>query len=112
MRFLLDENLEHEVYHRLRNRGHDVRHVDLSDEFRKGDSDDALATFSRDYGFVIVTYDDDFRDDFSDAEFHAVLYLSDQSLSAKTIAEVLQEISTYYDPGELEGFMTIGRSWL
>lgn len=65
MRFLLDENLEHEVYHRLRNRGHDVRHVGLSDELRKGDSDEALATFSLESRFVIGTYDDDFRDDFS-----------------------------------------------
>jgi len=79
---------------------------------RETDSDDALATFSLDYGFVIVTYDDDFRDDVSHDEFYAVLSVPDQSLSAKTIAEVLQEISTSYDPGELEGFMTIGRSWL
>lgn len=31
MKFLLDENLEHEVVHRLRNDGHEVRHVDLGD---------------------------------------------------------------------------------
>ena len=79
---------------------------------RETDSDDALATFSLESRFVVVTYDDDFRDDVSDDEFYAVLSVPDQSLSAKTIAEVLHEISTYYDPGGLEGFMTIGRSWL
>ena len=96
MRFLLDENLEHEVFHRLRNGGHEVRHVDLSEELSKGDSDGDLAAFSRESQFVIVTYDDDFRDD----------------LSAKTVAGVLDEISTYYDGSDLRGFLTIGRSWL
>ena len=112
MRFLLDENLEHEVFHRLRNDGHDVRHVDLSEELSKGDADGDLAAFSRESQFVIVTYDDDFRDDFPDDEYHAVLYVPDQTLSAETIAGVLDEISTYYDGDDLRGFLTIGRSWL
>jgi predicted nuclease of predicted toxin-antitoxin system len=112
MRFLLDENLEHEVFHRLQNYDHEVVHVDLSSELNKGDSDTALATFSREQNFVIVTYDDDFRDEFSDDDYHAVLYLPDQTLSAKTIAKALHEISTYYQQSDLQGFMTIGKSWL
>jgi predicted nuclease of predicted toxin-antitoxin system len=112
MRFLLDENLEHEVYHRLRDDGHDVRHVDLSDRFEKGDSDSDLASFSLEREFVIVTYDDDFRDDFGEDDYHAVLYLPDQTLSAEKIATVLHEISTYYRRSELRGFTTLGRSWL
>jgi predicted nuclease of predicted toxin-antitoxin system len=112
MNFLLDENIEHEVCHRLRNDGHDVRHVDLSDRLSKGNADAELATFSLEHEFVIVTYDDDFRDDFSEDEYHAVLYLPDQTLSSKTIADVLHEISTYYTQAELRGFLTIGQSWL
>ena len=112
MRFLLDENLEHEVFHRLEDHGHEVLHVDLSDRLSKGTSDSDLAAVSREHRFVIVTYDDDFRDDFSESEYHAVLYIPDQTLSAGTIADVLQEISTYYRQNELQGFMTVGRSWL
>lgn len=112
MNFLLDENLEHEVHHRLHNYGHDVRHVDLSDQLSKGASDSDLATFSREHRFVIFTYDDDFRAEFTDDEYHAVLYLPDQTLSATMIADVLHEISTYYAQSELRGFMTVGRSWL
>lgn len=84
----------------------------FSTELNKGDSDSALATFSRERNFVIVTYDDDFRDEFSDDEYYAVLYLPDQTLSAKTIANALHEISTYYQQSDLQGFMTIGKTWL
>jgi predicted nuclease of predicted toxin-antitoxin system len=112
MKFLLDENLEHEVGHRLEHDGHEVMHVGTSDRLQNGDSDETLATFSQDHRAVIVTYDDDFRDDFCQDEFHAVLYFPDQALSADTIATALHEISTYYQHSELRGFMTVGKSWL
>ncbi|PSP54201.1 hypothetical protein BRC74_01585 [Halobacteriales archaeon QH_7_68_42] len=106
------QTVAEEVFHRLRDHSHDVRHVDLSDELSKGDSDDDLAAFSHEYQFVIVTYDDDFRDDFTEDEYHAVFYLPDQTLSAETIADVLHEISIYYQQSDLQGFMTIGKSWV
>jgi len=112
MRFLLDENFEHEILHRLRHYGHEVVHVDRSDELDKGDADTELAAFSRDREFVIVTYDDDFRDDFTDDEYHAVLFVPDQTLAAETVADALHEISTYYPQDELDGFLTVGKSWL
>jgi predicted nuclease of predicted toxin-antitoxin system len=104
------------VFHRLRHYGHDVVHVDRSEDLEKGDADDALAAFSREREFVIVTYDDDFRDDFRDdfsgSEYRAVLYIPDQTLAAEQIADALHEISTYYGQDELDGFLTVGRSWL
>jgi hypothetical protein len=112
MRFLLDENLEHEVYHRLDSYGHDVRHVDLSDELGKGDPDPALARFSREGRRVIVTYDDDFRTDVPEAAYHAVLYLPDQTRSATEVADALHEVSKYYGTDDLTGFRTVGRDWL
>ena len=112
MKLLLDENIEHEVYHRLEKYGHELLHVEVSDELSKGETDERLARKSRPDGWIIVTYDADFRDDFSDTEYRAVLYFADQTLSAKTIADVLHEISTYYEGEELHGFLTVGRSWL
>lgn len=35
-RLILDENVEHEVFHRLDNYGHDVEHVDFVTELGKG----------------------------------------------------------------------------
>jgi predicted nuclease of predicted toxin-antitoxin system len=112
MRFLLDENIEHEVYHRLGNYGHDLLHVEISDGLNKGDTDERLAAVSRSEDWIIVTYDDDFRDDFDEDDYRGVLYFTDQTLSAKTVADVLHEISTYYEQDELCGFLTVGNSWL
>lgn len=112
MRFLLDENMEHEVYHRLESDGHDILHVEISDELATGDTDESLAAVSQSGDWIIVTYDDDFRDDFDETDYRAVLYFVDQTLSAKTIAEVLETISTYYEQDELRRFLTVGRSWM
>jgi predicted nuclease of predicted toxin-antitoxin system len=112
MRFLLDENLEHEIFHRLENGGHDVLHVEVSEGLSKGDSDTELGACSRQDERVIVTYDDDFLTELSEEAYYAVLYFPDQSLSAREVAEVLEEISTYYDEEQLRGVQTVGRSWL
>jgi hypothetical protein len=112
MKSLLDENLEHEVFHRLDNYGHDLVHVEISEEITKGAPDTELATISRQENRVIVTYDDNFRTDFVDGDYDAVLYFPDQTLSVRDVADVLHEISTYYAQDQLQGFMTVGRSWL
>jgi predicted nuclease of predicted toxin-antitoxin system len=112
MKFLLDENLEHEVYHRLEDDGHDLLHVEISDRLAKGTSDDHLARLSREERWIVVTYDDDFRDDFSEDDYHAVLLLPDQTLPANEVADALHAISTYYQQDQLRGIMTVGRSWL
>jgi hypothetical protein len=47
-RLILDENVEHEVLHRLENYGHDVEHIDFSTELRKGTATDrSLGTLKR-----------------------------------------------------------------
>ena len=112
MRLLLDENIEHEVYHRLENYGHELLHVEVSDELDKGDTDERLAEISRLDDWIIVTYDDDFRDDFTETDYRGVLYFAEQTLSAKTVADVLHEISIYYEQDDLRGFLTVGQSWL
>ena len=61
---LLDENVEHEVLHRLRNYEHTVEHIDLHDHLQKGDEDRVLAQYSRSNQALIMTYDDDFETDY------------------------------------------------
>jgi predicted nuclease of predicted toxin-antitoxin system len=112
MRFLLDENLEHEIYHRLENDDHDVIHVEVSEGLSKGDSDTDLGKRSLQDERVVVTYDDDFLTELSEADYYAVLYFADQSLSAREVADILEEISTHYDEEQLRGVRTVGRSWL
>lgn len=111
MTVLVDEHIEHEGYHRLRGTNHEVRHVDLSDQLRKGATDAELVNFSRESRCILVTYDDAFRDYVSESALYGVLYLPDQTLSAKHIADVLQDISTYFDQRTLRGFTTVVSSW-
>jgi len=111
MRVLLDENLEHEVLHRLENYGHECLHVGRSDGLSKGDSDEDLAAVSKQDGRVIVTYDDDFRTEFAESDYHAVLFFPDETLSARNVADAVHEISTHYDSAQL-GFQAVGQSWL
>jgi predicted nuclease of predicted toxin-antitoxin system len=59
-RLLLDENVEHEVGHRLENYGHDVVHVDFEPKLGKGATDRSLAEYTLAEDRVLVTYDDDF----------------------------------------------------
>ncbi|WP_135364184.1 DUF5615 family PIN-like protein [Halosimplex halophilum] len=66
---LLDENVEHEVCHRLRSDGYDADHVDFHDRLGKGDSDRALAQYSLENDALIVTYDDDFETHYGESEY-------------------------------------------
>lgn len=45
-RLILDENVEHGVFHRLKNYGHDVEHVDFVPELGKGTVDHPIARYS------------------------------------------------------------------
>jgi hypothetical protein len=43
---LLDENLEHEILHRLRKYGHEAEHIHFHENLQKGDEDEILAQYS------------------------------------------------------------------
>lgn len=59
-RLLLDENIEHEVFHRLENYGHEAEHVDFVPTLGKGAADTSIGEYSNEEDRAIVTYDDDF----------------------------------------------------
>lgn len=44
-RLVLDENIEHEVLHRLKNYGHDAEHVDYEPSLGKGIGDTSIAEY-------------------------------------------------------------------
>lgn len=73
-RLLLDENVEHEVRHRLENYGHDVEHVDYVPALGKGAPDTSIGEFSLQENRVVVTYDDDFVTSVGGDQFRAVVY--------------------------------------
>lgn len=111
-RLILDENVEHEVFHRLENYGHDVKHVDFVSELGKGTEDYPIAQYSHDTDRVIVTYDDDFVLEVDEADYCAVLYIHNARLSVKEVADIIHTVSQHYPQDEIQGLEYIGREWL
>lgn len=110
--FLLDENIEHQVLHRLVHRGYTVEHVDFIAELGKGATDRSVADFSLDEEMVIVTYDDDFLLQYGWSEFYGVVHIPDVSLSAREIADILHRMAESYPESAFEGVEHAGREWL
>jgi predicted nuclease of predicted toxin-antitoxin system len=109
---VLDENVEHDVYHRLENYGHDVEHVDFVPDLGKGANDDPIAQYSLKTDRVILTYDDHFVLDIDQDEYRAVVYMGDATLSAKQVADIVHAVSQLYPQEELDGVEHVGDAWL
>jgi predicted nuclease of predicted toxin-antitoxin system len=111
-RLLLDENVEHEVFHRLENYGHDVEHVDFVPKLGKGTADHPIAQYSLNTDRVIVTYDDDFVLDVDEGTYRAVLYFDNATLSVEQVADIIHAVSQQYPQAELVGLEYVGEEWL
>ena len=109
---LLDENVEHEVLHRLRNYEHTVEHIDLHAQLQKGAEDRVLAQYSRSNQALIVTYDDDFETDYEESDYWGVLFIVDSDWTAIQVADVVHRILELYPPAELQSMNIVGREWL
>jgi hypothetical protein len=111
-RLVLDENVEHEVFRRLENYGHDVEHVDFVPELGKGTDDHPIAQYSLDTDRLIVTYDDDFVLEVDDTDYRGTLYIDDATLSVETVADVVHTVSRHYPQSEVHGLEYLGDEWL
>ncbi|WP_255150108.1 DUF5615 family PIN-like protein [Halorarius halobius] len=111
-RLVLDENVEHEVLHRLDNYGHDVEHVDFVPELGKGTGDRSIAQYSLDTDRVIVTYDDDFVLEVAEDDYRAVLFIGNATLPVEQVADMIHAVSTAYPQAELHGLEYVGEEWL
>jgi hypothetical protein len=109
---LLDECMEPEVRHRLRNYGHTVEHVLTHDTLQRGDPDRNLADYSLEHNVLIVTHDPDFGEDFDESEYWGALGFSDDDWSGKQVADVTHAILGFYDKASLRAFNPVGREWL
>lgn len=111
-RLLLDENVEHEVRHRLDNYGHDVEHVDDVSNLGKGINDGSIGGYSKDHDRIVVTYDDDFVLELSESDYRAVFYFGDETLSAKQVADVIHRVTEVYPQEKVNGLHYLGEEWL
>ena len=109
---LLDENIEHAVLHELDDRGHDVRHVDFVSELGKGAADSDVTAHSRRADRAILSYDDDFRDEFDRSAYYGFIFVPDETLSSEQIARILDAMSQHFDQQDLHGVHILDTGWL
>jgi len=112
LRLLLDEMVEHEVMDRLTDFGHDVEHVDLNDELDKGSPDTRVGAYSIRTERILVTYDSDYVEQLEESDFFCVLLFGDEDLSAKQVAQVVQNMSEVYPESRFRGLQKVGRNWI
>lgn len=110
--FLLDENIEHEVLHRLEKRGYEVEHVEFHPELGKGTNDTPIAEFSLEHQWVIVTYDPDFVTEYQPTDYFGAVYFENAHLSAKQVADVLHTMASNYSTAAFEGLEFGSTEWL
>jgi predicted nuclease of predicted toxin-antitoxin system len=109
---LLNENIEHEVLHRLEDNGHDVEHVEFVSQLGKGANDIALARYSVTTNRTIVTYDDDFIKKVPLEQYRAVLFIEDFTIPACELAEIIHSMAQIYPHDQMKGLQKTGREWL
>lgn len=112
VKFLLDENIEHEVLHRLEKLDYTAEHVEFHPELGKGTDDTPIAKFSQENEWVIVTYDPDFVTDHNQSDYFGTVYFEDASLSAKQVADVLHTMTSHYPESAFEGLEFGSSEWL
>ncbi|ERH13525.1 MAG: hypothetical protein J07HB67_02565 [halophilic archaeon J07HB67] len=100
-RVLCDESIELATTNYLQKLGHDVVRVAEVSELNEGDPDERLARYSRKTNRLVSTRDDDFLTEISPTETAGVLAQRDQSLSAREVGDIVDEMSTYLPQNEL-----------
>lgn len=61
---------------------------------------------------MVVTWDGDFLDELDEDEYRATIYFEDATLSAYTVAEIVNNMSRIYPQSQIRGIEKVGRSWL
>ena len=112
VQFLLDENVEHEVLHRLEKLGYAVEHVEFHSDLGKGTDDTPISEFSKRNEWVIVTQDADFVMDHDETDYYGTVYFEDATLSAKEMTDILHAMGSNYPASAFQGIEFGSTEWL
>lgn len=112
VKFLLDENMEPQVGHRLDAYGHPVESIEDVPALGLGATDTEIVTYSKENERVILTYDDDFLTDHGPSDYHCVIYFANESLSATQVSDIVHKMTEAYPESEFTGRQFGGKEWL
>ncbi|MCU4741625.1 DUF5615 family PIN-like protein [Natronoglomus mannanivorans] len=110
-RLLADENIEQATINYLRKLGHDIEWIGDVPDLELGVDDAAIATYARRTERVILTQDDDFFTDIELDETAGVLFQKDQTLAARTVGDIVHEISQYVPQSDVT-LEYVSRNWV
>lgn len=110
-RILADENVERATVTYLRKLGHDVEWVRDVSELGVGSEDIEIVEYAVADDRLILTQDDDFFTTLEIDETVGVLFQKDQTLSARTVGDIVQTLSEYLDQEEII-LEFVSRNWL
>lgn len=109
--FLLDENVEADLAHKLAREGHDVDRVVEIDELGRGTPDCEVRRYARETDRIIVTYDDHFAD--PDGNHVGVFYCPDQQLPVFNVFRIITAVVDHFDEREvLPPVVFLSENWL
>jgi predicted nuclease of predicted toxin-antitoxin system len=110
-RILADENIERATVTYLRKLGHDVDWVRDVPELGVGSDDTSIAEYAVSERRLILTQDDDFFTELNVDEIDGVLFQKDQTLSARTVGDIVHELSQYLDQTDIT-LEYVSSNWL
>jgi len=91
--------------------GHDVVWIGDVRELGLSSSDDEIAAYSLAENRLVLTQDDDFFIELDLSECAGILFQRDQSLSAREVGGIVDEMSRYIPQSEVT-LEYVGREWL
>jgi len=110
-RLLADENVEVATTNYLRKLGHEVERLDEIDDLGLGVEDRAIAAYACEHDRLILTQDDDFFTELDVTETAGVIFQKDQTLSARDVGDVVDEMSQYIDQTDVT-LEYVSSAWL
>jgi len=110
-RIVADEHIELPSRRYLRKVGHDVEWIGDVREVGLSSSDEEIAAYSLAENRLILTQDDDFFLELELADRAGILFQRDQSLLAREVGEVVDEMSRYIPQSEVR-LEYVSREWL
>jgi len=110
-RIVADEHIELPTRRYLRKLGHDVEWIGDVRELGLSSSDEEIASYSLAEDRLVLTQDDDFFLELDLSDCAGILFQRDQSLSAREIGDVVDEMSRYIQQSEVR-LEYVSREWL
>lgn len=110
-RIVADEHVELPTRRYLRKLGHDVEWIGDVSELGLSSSDEEIAAYSLAEDRLVLTQDDDFFLELDLSDCAGILFQRDQSLSAREIGDIVDEMSRYIPQSEVE-LEYVSESWL